>query len=117
MHRPSLWTERAIVMDRFREIAGSLLSLPGVEEGTGFGPNSGLRVNGKIFVILTDAGLVVKLPAVRCQELIDGKSITLWNRGGTRPLREWLLVSTTAEALWLELAEDAFSYVSLDEPR
>ena len=55
----------------FGAIAERLLSEDGVTEGTGFGANAGLRVGGKIFAMLVRGELVVKLPAVRCVELVS----------------------------------------------
>jgi hypothetical protein len=114
---PDTWADQkrcttADPAEEFQLVTDSLLELPGVEAGTGFGRNVGLRINGKIFAISTDAGLVLKLPAARCAELVDGDSITPWTAGKARPLKEWVLLSAAATDLWLELAHDAFAYVS-----
>ena len=44
----------------FDAIANELLGEPGVDEGTGFGNNPGLRVGGKIFAMEVDGWVSVE---------------------------------------------------------
>jgi hypothetical protein len=96
-------------MGEFDAIAGDLLAEPGVEEGTGFGKQPGLRVGGKIFAMEIDGRLVVKLPPERCDELVEA--------GGTEPfvigkrrMREWVAVEPGAHD-WPALAREALGFV------
>ena len=75
-------------MSDFDAIANEMLSEPGVEEGTGFGSQPGLRIGGKIFAMHIDGRLVVKLPAERCDELGAARGAATWGVG-TRRMREW----------------------------
>jgi len=72
----------------FEAIADRLLSEPDVAEGTGFGSSQKLRVGGKIFAMLAPGGLVVKLPARRCAELVTEQIGKPFDRGQGRPLKE-----------------------------
>jgi hypothetical protein len=97
----------------FAAIAKSLLLEAGVSEGTGFGSNPGLRVNGKIFAMLVRCELVVKLPAPRCAELVARGSARAFDRGQGRPLREWICVGDDTQAEWTGLAREALAFVAM----
>ncbi len=75
----------------FAAIADSLRGEPDITEGTGFGSNAGLRVRGKIFAMLADDGMVVKLPAERCSS-----SLPRDGRGRSPPAR----AARCASGLW-----------------
>ena len=91
----------------FDEIANEFLAEPGVDEGTGFGSNPGLRVGGKIFAMEVDGRLVVKLPAQRVAALTDAgaKPFVI----GKRTMREW--VSVEPGDNWNALAREALAFV------
>jgi len=95
----------------FEAIADRLLHEPDVGEGTGFGSSPGLRVRGKIFAMLAPSGLVVKLPARRCAELVAAQMGQPFERGQGRPLKEWVVVSDVREQDWPGLALEALTYV------
>lgn len=95
----------------FEAVAATLLPDPDVEEGTGFGTNPGLRVRGKIFAILHDGELVLKLPADRCAELVEagrGRAFEI----GRRKMREWISLGEVDEQEWLRLSREARAYVA-----
>jgi hypothetical protein len=83
---------------------------PDVEHGTGFGQSPGLRVRRKIFAMLVDDELVVKLPADRCAELVAAGHGRPFQTGG-RNMREWVVVGDEDADEWLRLAEDAHAFV------
>ena len=94
----------------FTAIAAELGDEPGVEEGTGFGQQPGLRVGGKIFAMVHDDELVVKLPPERCRELAEA--------GGARPfeigmrrMREGVSVEPGSGHDWSALAREALAFV------
>jgi hypothetical protein len=94
----------------FDAIAAELLPEPDVEEGTGFGTNPGLRTGGRIFAILHDGELVVKLPAERCSELAAAGEARAFQIG-TRTMREWICVAEVDPRQWRALAHEAREYV------
>jgi YjbR len=96
--------------DAFAALAQPLLQAPGVTEGTGFGSNAGLRVGGKIFAMLDDGGMVVKLPAQRCLELVAEGHSRPFTAGKGQPMREWVVVSPVAGD-WDALAREAMAFV------
>lgn len=93
----------------FDAIANEFLGEPGVDEGTGFGSNPGLRVGGKIFAMEVGGRLVVKLPADRVAELIaaDGAETFVVGR---RAMREWVSVEPRDD--WSALTREAHAFVS-----
>lgn len=95
----------------FEAIADRLLAEPGVSEGTDSGSSPGLRVEGKIFAMLTPDGLVVKLPARRCAELVAAQMGKPSDRGQHHQLKGWVVVNDTTQPSWPELVPEALTYV------
>ena len=93
----------------FDAIASELLGEPGVDEGTGFGSNPGLRVGGKIFAMVVDGELVLKLPAERCAELKEAGGASTF-QVGKRQMREWVSVEPGAHD-WAALSREALAFV------
>jgi len=96
----------------FAAISARLLHEQDVSAGTGFGSNAGLRVKGKIFAMLVQGELVVKLPAARCVALVSSGLARPFERGQGRPLKSWISVSETAESHWPALAAEALAFVA-----
>jgi YjbR len=94
----------------FDAIASEFLTEPGVDEGTGFGSNPGLRVGGKIFAMEIDGRLVVKLPAERVTALSESGGAEPFAIGA-RTMREWASVEPGAHD-WRALAREAFEFVA-----
>jgi hypothetical protein len=94
----------------FQSIAAELLPEADVEGGTGFGANPGLRTRRKIFAMLHDGELVVKLPVDRCSELIAAGKARPFEIG-RRTMREWVRIAEVDEGEWRRLARDARAYV------
>lgn len=93
----------------FDAIANELLAEPGVGEGTGFGKQPGLRVDGKIFAMEIDGRLVVKLPAERVAALTGAGGAETFVIG-KRAMREWVSVEP-GEHDWPALAREALAFV------
>jgi len=95
----------------FDAIANDLLGEPGIDEGTGFGTNPGLRVGGRIFAMLVRGDLVVKLPADRCAALVAAGEAEPFVVGRRR-MREWVAVAAGGGHEWGALAREALAFVS-----
>src|SRR5438045_3933588 len=59
------------------------------QRGQRFGA-SAVKVNNKIFAMLTRGSLVVKLPAARVDELVASGQGQRFDAGKGRPMKEWL---------------------------
>jgi hypothetical protein len=95
--------------ERFAVIAEDLLREPGVDAGTGFGSNPGLRIGGRIFAMVVRGELVVKLPVGRCAELTDAGASAF--QVGNRRMREWVALADEPANDWAALAREALGYV------
>jgi hypothetical protein len=97
--------------DLFDELVAVFLRRPGVDLGPML-HTSGLRVHGKVFAFLGRGGrLMVKLPAVRVDELQAGgagERVVM----GKRAMREWVSVPPSPDepGLWAALAEESFAF-------
>jgi hypothetical protein len=87
------------------------LAHDGVETGTGFGGNPGLRLDGRIFAMLVGEDLVVKLDPGLVSRLVGSDGAFAFDAGKGRPMRAWLRVpfgSSPGGLTWEELVETAF---------
>jgi hypothetical protein len=97
--------------ERYAALGAVLLGQPGVSQGgRGFG-STALRVHGRIFVMLTDGRLVLKLPARRVDELIASGDGQRFDPGHGRLMKEWLSLEPASGAEWLALAREAMAFV------
>jgi hypothetical protein len=96
---------------RFEQLAAGLLAEPDVAEGTGFGSAPGLRIKGKIFVMLVKDQLVVKLPKDRVDELVATGAGTQFDPGHGRLMKEWASVAPDSSEDWERLAGEALKFV------
>ncbi len=95
----------------FELLAARHLDDASVTRGTGFGSTTGLRVGGRIFAMLMNAELVVKLPKARVDELVATGTGTRLGSGRGRPLKEWVTVPVVHCADWQGLTDDALAFV------
>jgi hypothetical protein len=75
-----------------------------------FGSNA-LKANGKLFLLFTQATIVVKLPKDRVAALVLAGVGEPFDPGHGRLMKEWLTV-VGAKAPWVELAREAHAFVS-----
>jgi TfoX/Sxy family transcriptional regulator of competence genes len=73
--------------------------------------SSTLRFKGKIFAMLVDEALVVKLPRKRVDALIELGAGQRFDGGKGQLLKEWLRVEPSAEERWLPLTQEALEFV------
>ncbi|HEX6807837.1 MAG TPA: hypothetical protein VF118_07600 [Gemmatimonadaceae bacterium] len=75
-----------------------------------FGSN-GLRVDEKIFAMLAQGTLVVKLPRARVDELVAAGHGERFDPGHGRIMKEWF-VATGSTLVWADLAREAHDFVT-----
>ena len=71
----------------------------------------GLKVHGKVFAMVVNGALVVKLPAPRAGALIQSGQCTAFDPGHGRPMKEWVSVSEGGATLPKTLIEESLAYV------
>jgi len=88
------------------------VTLPDQSTGSrkAFGSN-GLKVDGKIFAMLTSKGFVVKIPARRVNELVAEGEGQQFDPGHGRLMKEWLQLNPESNMDWLLLATEAMNFV------
>ena len=114
MTHPSITPE-----ERFALLVEELLSNPDITPPSG-GPkskkqfgSSALKVKNKIFAMLVEGRLVVKLPKQRVDALVlSGAGARYDPRHDGRLMKEWVVVEATSEEDWLELSKEAMEFVT-----
>jgi hypothetical protein len=96
---------------RFDQLAVQFLADPTVTPGTGFGSSPGLRTAGKIFAMLANSELVVKLPKARVGQLVAAGTGRRFDPGHGRLMKEWATVALESSESWERLAAEAFEFV------
>jgi hypothetical protein len=70
-----------------------------------------LKVDGKIFAMLSHGRFVVKLPAVRVDAMVAARHGSYFDPGHGRKMTQWLSV-TSPTLSWVELAKEAHAFVA-----
>lgn len=99
--------------DRFARLVKSLLNGPNVSytiDKKGFG-SSALKVNGKIFAMLSRDRLVVKIPKQRVEALIESGDGERFDPGHGRLMKEWLSLDPASGQDWVLLGQEAMAFV------
>jgi hypothetical protein len=96
----------------FERLAARFLADPTVDQGTGFGSNPGLRVGSKIFAMLRNSDLVVKLPKQRVEQLVaSGAGARFDPRHDGRLMKQWVTIPMRHRRDWDQLASEALQFV------
>jgi hypothetical protein len=97
---------------RYAELCDEFRRRPEVsQDGKGFGSSS-LKVNGRIFAMLSSRGeFVVKLPRQRVDALVASGDGVNYDGGKGRPMKEWLALQAGSSLEWSTLAEEALVFV------
>lgn len=96
----------------FARLAPELLRMPGVRAGRMYGSSPrGLTVNGKMFALLSDGLLIVKLPRERVEELSASGVGRPHQPAGGKVATEWMAVDATASRRWRSLMVEAQQFV------
>jgi hypothetical protein len=98
---------------RYALLVKTFLRKPGVtQEGKGFGSTS-LKVDGRIFALLSSRNeFVVKLPKARVEALIAAGAGHRFDPGHGRVMKEWLALRPISAKDWTRLANEALAYVA-----
>lgn len=71
-----------------------------------------LKANGKIFAMLVNGALVLKLPKQRVDGLVASARGTRFDANKGKPMKEWIVLAAShSDAEWLELAREAKAFV------
>jgi hypothetical protein len=95
--------------DRFDELVAELAHLGDVSPPAGgrrFGAQA-LRRHGRIFAMLSNGCLVVKLPRARVDELVAAGAGVRFDAGRGTPMREWFVLAADSDRPWGDLAREA----------
>ena len=97
--------------ERYNALVSRLRGYPGVDTGgKGFGA-AALKLHGKIFAMLAQGRLVVKLPERRVDALIvRGQGDRFDPRRDGRLMKEWLVLDPASSEDWLALAQEAMEF-------
>ena len=95
--------------ERFAEIAKAFLADPGVTWGKLFSSH-GLKLNGKIFAMITHGRLVVKLPKSRVAALVADGLGEPFDPGHGRLMKEWISLHGDRPD-WTKLIAEARTFV------
>ena len=106
---PTKSGERSVILGQLRAICRSFPDA--VEIGEGSVGDPVYKVGGKIFAMLTEGRLVVKLPRQRVDELVGAGTGGPFEAGGGRVMREWVTVSPAHGEEWPALADEAHRFV------
>jgi hypothetical protein len=99
---------------RYESLVKSMLagSRAQIGEGKGFGSTGQLKVDGKIFCMLAQDRLVLKLPRERVDDLVASGEGERFDAGKGRPMREWFALSSSSKKQWPALAREALLFIS-----
>jgi hypothetical protein len=103
---------------RFAALVEEVLARPGTTYGSdGSGPqrafgSTSLKTSGKIFAMLVNGRLVVKLDRKRVDELVESGAGERFDPGHGRLMKEWLAVDSESDDVWRSLAMEAEAFVS-----
>lgn len=100
---------------RYAEVARILTARASVAQSTrgrGFGSSGQLKANGRIFAMLVNGSLVLKLPVLRVDALVAEGQGERFDTGKGRLMREWFVLSPKSSRRWLPLAEEAMKFVT-----
>jgi hypothetical protein len=102
--------------ERYASLVEVLARAPGVTPpspaGSGkksFGSDA-IKVDNKIFAMMWQGDLVLKLPRQRVEALIGAGTGTPFDAGKGRPMKEWVAVGAESEE-WEALAREAMAFV------
>ncbi len=110
--------QKTITAEHFEEVVKALQDFPGVTIPSVYEPSkkfgsSGLRIDNKIFAMISSKGqFVVKLPRERVNDLVASGIGEYFDPGHGRLMKEWLVVKPGFDEKWLSLAREAMEFMA-----
>jgi hypothetical protein len=104
----------------FQELVTRFSADPSVTPPAGTGGRfgaSGLKVDNKIFAMLSEGELVLKLPRHRVDALIASGTGKRFDPGHGRVMKEWVTIPARHSRDWGQLVEEAREFVAAAAPR
>ena len=104
--------------ERFAALVETMLAHAGTTHGTdGSGPqrafgSTSLKTGGRIFAMLVNGRLVVKLDRRRVNELVASGVGEHFDPGHGRLMKEWFSIESASDDIWRSLATEAEAFVS-----
>ncbi len=98
------------LVGRFRGRAGVTVPQTDGPSRNKFGSNA-LKIHNKIFAMLVDDRLVVKLPRERVDAFVASGEGERFDPGHGRLMKEWLVVDPDSRVRWSSLADEALAFV------
>ena len=104
--------------ERFAALVEAMLGLADpTDAAAGTGPQRGfgstsLKTNGKIFAMLVQGRLVVKLDRRRVDALVSSGDGERFDPGHGRLMKEWLAIESASDDDWLALATESEAFVA-----
>jgi hypothetical protein len=100
-------------VDEFDALIAAFVARDGVTigGGRGFGANA-LQVDGRIFAMSNETGVVLKLPRDRVAALVASGDGRPFDAGKGRPMKEWVIVPWGSGDATRSLAEEALLFVA-----
>ncbi len=98
--------------ERFDRLVDEFVSVAGVGPpgaGRGFG-STALRYHNRIFAMLAQGRLVVKLPAARVDALVDAGQGIRFDANRGVPMKEWLSLDPGSQLSWRAIADEALDF-------
>jgi TfoX/Sxy family transcriptional regulator of competence genes len=99
---------------RFATLVAALAGRDGVTLGSGrrgFGSGA-LTVHGRIFAMVSDDRIVLKLPHERVAAVLASGDGLAFDAGKGRPMKEWVALRETSAERTLSLAREARDFVA-----
>lgn len=99
--------------EKYEDLVDEFTGQPGITPpgATGGFGRGALRVGGRIFVMFVRGQLVLKLPATRVDELVDGGHGVRFDANKGTPMKEWLALAADSPQPWPALAKEALEFV------
>lgn len=94
---------------QFDQITQALKGAAGVSQARMFG-SLGLKVDGRVFVMVVNGQLVAKHPKARVDALVSDNRIGRFDPGHGRVMKEWISIPHGVLP-WLDVAREAYECV------